>query len=104
MLRTAGVQMKEATCSLPFFLHFLLTTIIYTFSQTYKQPPIRPTLTHSACTLHTHVHTHMCTHTVTSHLVGTRVDALCFLHEEDRGREEAEDREGERESLWKRYV
>lgn len=43
MLRTAVVQMKEATCS-P--LRFSLPTIIYTFSQTYKLPPIRPTLTH----------------------------------------------------------
>ncbi len=62
MLCTAVVQMKEATCSLP-FLHFLLTSIIYTFSQTYKQPPIRPTLTHSAPVLYTHTHTH--THTLT---------------------------------------
>ena len=53
MLCTAVVQMKEATCSLP-FLHFLLTSIIYTFSQTYKQPPIRPTLTRSMPGLYTH--------------------------------------------------
>lgn len=56
MLRTAVVQMKEATCSLP-FLHFL-TSIIYTFYQTYKQPPIRATLTHSMPVLErTHTHT-----------------------------------------------
>lgn len=59
MLRTAVVQMKEATCSLP-CLNFLLTSIIYTFSQTYKQPPIRPTLTHSTPVLYTHT---CCTYT-----------------------------------------
>lgn len=79
MLRTAVVQMKEATCSLP-FLHFL-TSIIYTFLQTYKQPPIRPTLTHSTPVLCTH--TYIC---ILPPHICTLVDAVsvCMTQEKER--------------------